>query len=137
MRLVPDQTPGEITELLETHLRGLCPATVQMDLRILGNARPVKIDYKSPAVQAAAKAYERGFGVPPVFLRGGGSLPIVRSMIDELSQPGKGDIPVVMIGFGLPDDQAHAPNEKFFLPNFYNGIKTVIHYLDLFSTIAG
>jgi acetylornithine deacetylase/succinyl-diaminopimelate desuccinylase-like protein len=137
MRLVPDQNPDEIAELLETHLQKRCPPTVNLELRILGKAEPVKIDYNSPAVQAAATAYQRGFGAPPVFLRGGGSLPIVRAMIDELSQPGKGDIPVVMIGFGLPDDRTHAPNEKFHLPNFYNGIETVIHYLDLFSTIAG
>jgi acetylornithine deacetylase/succinyl-diaminopimelate desuccinylase-like protein len=52
-----------------------------------------------------------------------------------LSQPGKGDIPVVMIGFGLPDDRTHAPNEKFHLPNFYNGIDTVIHYLELFTGV--
>jgi len=135
MRLVPDQAPDEIAESLETHLRKLCPPTVNMELRIIGKAEPVKIDYKSPAVRAVATAYERGFGAPPVYLRGGGSLPIVRAMIDELSQPGKGDIPVVMIGFGLPDDCTHAPNEKFHLPNFYNGIETVIHYLDLFKGI--
>ncbi|MBN1449752.1 MAG: dipeptidase [Anaerolineales bacterium] len=134
MRLVPDQTPDEIADLLETHLRKSCPPIVQMELRIIGKAEPVKIDYKSPAVQAAATAYERGFGASPVFLRGGGSLPIVRAMIDELSQPGQGDIPIVMIGFGLPDDRTHAPNEKFHLPNFYNGIETVIHYLDLFKS---
>jgi acetylornithine deacetylase/succinyl-diaminopimelate desuccinylase-like protein len=137
MRLVPNQSPEEIAVSLETYLQKLCPSTVKLDFRILGQAEPVKIDYKSPAVQAAATAYQRGFGAPPVFLRGGGSLPIVRAMIDELSQPGKGDIPVVMIGFGLPDDHTHAPNEKFHLPNFYNGIETVIHYLELFSTIAG
>lgn len=135
MRLVPDQAPDEIAELLETHLRKFCPPTAKLNLRIIGKAEPVKIDYKSPAIQAAASAYERGFGAPPVFLRGGGSLPIVRAMIDELSQPGKGDIPVVMIGFGLPDDRTHAPNEKFHLPNFYNGVETVIHYLDLFRDI--
>jgi acetylornithine deacetylase/succinyl-diaminopimelate desuccinylase-like protein len=68
-------------------------------------------------------------------LRGGGSLPIVRTMVEELSRPGTGAIPVVMIGFGLPDDRMHAPNEKFHLPNFYHGIETVFHYLDLFSQI--
>jgi acetylornithine deacetylase/succinyl-diaminopimelate desuccinylase-like protein len=135
MRLVPNQTPEEIANLFEAHLRKFCPPTAHLDLRIIGKAMPVKIDYKSPAVQAAAIAYKRGFGAPPVFLRGGGSLPIVHAMIDELSQPDKGDIPVVMIGFGLPDDRTHAPNEKIHLPNFYNGIETVIHYLDLFAGV--
>lgn len=133
MRLVPDQSPDEIAALLEAHLKKHCPPTVQMDLRIVGKADPVKIDYRVPAVQAAAIAYERGFGAAPVYLRGGGSLPIVRAMIDALSQPAKGDIPVVLIGFGLPDDHTHAPNEKLYLPNFYNGVETVIHYLDLFA----
>jgi len=136
MRLVPGQTPDEIAARFESYLRELCPPTVNLNIRVIGRAEPVKIDYKSPAVQAAATAYERGFGAQPVFLRGGGSLPIVRTMMDELSQPGKGDIPVVMIGFGLPDDRTHAPNEKFHLPNFYNGIETVINYLDLFKDVS-
>lgn len=90
----------------------------------------MKVDYKSPAVQAAALAYEKGFGFKPLYLRGGGSLP----MIDVLSKPGE-EIPVVMIGFGLPDDRTHSPNEKMYIPNFYHGIETVIHYLDLFSKV--
>lgn len=136
MRLVPRQKPEQIAQRLEAYLRQSCPPTVKLSLRVLGQAEPVRIDYKSPAVQAAAAAYERGFGCKPVFLCGGGSLPIVRTMIDELSRPGKGDIPVVMIGFGLPDDRTHAPNEKFHLPNFYHGIETVIHYLELFQNIS-
>ena len=136
MRLVPNQSPDEIAILLEAHLRKVCPPTVSLDFRILGKAEPVKIDYKASAVQAAATAYERGFGAPPVFLRGGGSLPIMHALIEELSRPGKSKIPVVMIGFGLPDDRTHAPNEKFHLPNFYNGIETIIHYLELFKKIS-
>jgi acetylornithine deacetylase/succinyl-diaminopimelate desuccinylase-like protein len=134
MRLVPDQTADEIAALLEEHLHCLCPPTVTLEMRVLGRAQPVKIDYGAPAIQAAATAYERGFGYKPVYLRGGGSLPIVHDMIEVLSKPDR-TIPVVMIGFGLPDDQTHAPNEKFHLPNFYHGIETVIHYLDLFSRV--
>lgn len=129
MRLVPDQDPQAIAALLEAYLRQAAPPTVTWALRILGAARPVRIDYHAPAVQAAALAYELGFGCRPVYMRGGGSLPIVRDMIDSLSSPDK-EIPIVMIGFGLPDDHTHAPNEKFHLPNFYRGIETVIHYLD-------
>lgn len=135
MRLVPEQDPDEIADLLENHLRSLCPPTVTLDVRVIGKAQPVKIDYKAPAVQAAAEAYEKGFGHKPVYLRGGGSLPIVQQMIETLSKPDH-QIPVVMIGFGLPDDRTHAPNEKFSIPNFYHGIETVIHYLDLFSRIS-
>jgi len=134
MRLVPNQSPEEIAALFEEYLRSLCPPTVALDVRLLGKAHPVKIDYTSSAVRAAAEAYEKGFGCRPVYLRGGGSLPIVHDMIGNLSKPGS-RIPVVMIGFGLPDDRTHAPNEKFFIPNFYHGIETVIHYLDLFASL--
>jgi acetylornithine deacetylase/succinyl-diaminopimelate desuccinylase-like protein len=131
MRLVPDQDPQEIIRLAEAYLRSLLPPTVTLEVRVVGTALPVVMDYDTPAIQAAAQAYGRGFGAPPVYLRGGGSLPIVHDIIEVLSQPGRGDIPIVMIGFGLPDDNTHAPNEKLHLPNFYKGIETVIHYLDI------
>jgi acetylornithine deacetylase/succinyl-diaminopimelate desuccinylase-like protein len=135
-RLVPNQDPDEVADLLKAYLEKISPPTVKVELHITGKGRPVKVDYNSKPVQLAAQAYKNGFGYDSIFLRGGGSLPIVREMIDMLSQPGKGDIPVVMIGFGLPDDRTHAPNEKFHLPNFYNGIDTVIHYLELFKNIS-
>lgn len=127
MRLVPRQMPEEIFESLKSYLQSLCPPTVKLNVNKIGQAVPVKVDYKHPAIQAAAAAYERGFGHKPVYLRGGGSLPIVHDMIEMLH------VPVVMIGFGLPDDRTHAPNEKIHLPNFYHGIETVIHYLNLFA----
>jgi len=133
MRLVPDQEPHEIAQRLEAYLQRLAPPTVTCELRVLGTARPAQTDFRAPAAQAAALAYERGFGHKPVYLCGGGSLPIVRDMIDSLSPP-SGAIPIVMIGFGLPDDRTHAPNEKLHLPNFYQGIETVIHYLDILAS---
>ena len=129
MRLVPNQTPEEIFESLKSYLGSLCPPTVKLSVRNIGQAVPVKVDYKHPAIQAAATAYEKGFGHKPVYLRGGGSLPIVHDFVTQISNLRS----VVMIGFGLPDDRTHSPNEKFHLPNFYRGIETVIHYLDLFS----
>jgi len=129
LRLVPHQHPGPVFEALTSYLKSLCPPTVKLDVRNIGQAVPVKVDYKHPAIQAAAIAYEKGFGHKPVYLRGGGSLPIVHDMIRILNAP------VVMIGFGLPDDRTHSPNEKFHLPNFYYGIETVIHFFDLFSKI--
>lgn len=140
MRLVPDQQPDEIARLCEAYLKELAPKTVKLDIRTIGTAMPVVIDFNAPAVRAAEQAYQRSFGYNPVYFRSGGSLPIVHDMIFLLSTPAQGEIPVVMIGFGLPDDNAHAPNEKLHLPNFYKGIETVIHYLDLLSksgTIAG
>ena len=135
MRLVPDQSPDEVLALLETYLKSICPQTVRLDIRMLGKAYPVKINFSTPAVQAGAEAFRRGFGAEPVYLRGGGTLPIVHEMIQVLSQPGEQEIPVVMMGFGLPDDNTHAPNEKLYLPNFYQGIETIIHYLYLFAEI--
>lgn len=135
-RLVPRQHPDEVVELLKAYLEEIAPQTVKVNLHVTGKGRPVKVDYTSKPVQLAVQAYKNGFGYDPVFLRGGGSLPIVREMIDVLSKPGESEIPVVMIGFGLPDDRTHAPNEKFHLPNFYHGIETVIHYLELFKDIS-
>ena len=135
-RLVPDQSPEEIVNLVEEFLRNLTPPTVTLDLRLLGTAQPVLIDFHTPAIRLSARAYELGVGYSPVYLRGGGSLPIVSDMIDILSKSPDQPIPIVMIGFGLPDDNSHAPNEKLHLPNFYNGIKTVIHYLDLFKNVG-
>jgi acetylornithine deacetylase/succinyl-diaminopimelate desuccinylase-like protein len=135
MRLVPDQSPDKIALLLNTHIKNMLPPSVDFEFRILGKARPVKVDLKAPAVQAAAQAYRLGFNAEPVYLRGGGSIPIVREMIDSLTPAGQADVPVVMIGFGLPDDRTHSPNEKFHLPNFYRGIDTVIYYLSLFAQL--
>ena len=127
MRLVPDQDPEEIAELFAKHVRSLAPRTVEVEVRTLGTARPAFEDPQAPAVQAAARAYERGFGAPPVYVRGGGSLPIVAEFQDTLGAT------VVLMGLGLPDDQAHAPNEKFHLPNFYRGIESLIHYYALLA----
>ncbi|MBI3162595.1 MAG: M20/M25/M40 family metallo-hydrolase, partial [Chloroflexi bacterium] len=106
----------------------------KLSARLIGKAQPVKVDYKHPVIQTAAIAYEKGFGHKPVYLRGGGSLPIVHDLVTQISNLPH-EIPIVMIGFGLPDDRTHSPNEKFFIPNFHRGIETVIHYLDLFSNI--
>jgi acetylornithine deacetylase/succinyl-diaminopimelate desuccinylase-like protein len=76
-----------------------------------------------PAMRAASLAYRRGFGVAPVFLRSGGTIPIVNTFQAMLG------IPTVLMGFALPDDRMHAPNEKFHLPNFYRGIATAIWFL--------
>ena len=125
MRLVPDQDPAEIAALFERHVKSLAPATVKVTVRTLGLARWSLVDLNDPAVQAAAQAYEATFEAAPLFMRGGGTLPIVAEFQDILGAP------VVMMGFGLPDDNAHAPNEKLSLHLFYRGIETVIHYLAL------
>ena len=127
MRLVPDQDPEEIAGLFESYLRTIAPPTVELQVRKLGTARPVIVDLHGPAIQAAAEAYRLGMGFSPAFQRGGGTVPIVRDFQDLLG------VPIVMIGFGLQDDNNHAPNEKLNLDCYYRGIETLIHYYDLFA----
>ena len=111
MRLVPNQDPAEIAALFERYVKSLAPTTVKVTVRTLGLARWSLVDLHDPAIQAAARAYEAGFGTAPVYMRAGGTLPIVADFQDTLHAP------VVMMGFGLPDDNAHAPNEKLSVPS--------------------
>jgi acetylornithine deacetylase/succinyl-diaminopimelate desuccinylase-like protein len=93
-------------------------------------ANPAVIDRHHPALAAAALAYRKAFGKTPVFLRSGGSIPVVSTFQRVLS------IPTVLMGFALPDDHIHAPNEKFHVPNFYKGIETCIWFVWLVSRQA-
>ena len=94
-------------------------------------ARPVLIDRADPAVVAAARAYHQAFGAPPVFLRNGGTIPVVGLIQDAMR------IPVVLMGFGLPSDAIHGPNERFPLLSFHNGIATSIRFLAEMGMTAG
>lgn len=122
MRLVPDQEPQEIASLLENRLRRLTPPTVRLDYRVLEKVPPVVVDFTAPIFNAAGQAFEQGFGATPIFARSGGTLPIVGVLNDVLG------IPVVATGFGLPDDNWHAPNEKLALSHFYRAVETMIHF---------
>ena len=127
MRLVPDQEPVEIARLFEKHLRSIAPPTVNLAFQVQGSSRPAVVDHRELAIQVMARAFQQSFGHEPVYMRGGGSEPIAREFQDVLG------VPVVLIGFGLPDDNTHAPNEKIHLPNFYRGIETLIHYFRLIA----
>jgi len=122
-RLVPDQTAEEIERLFRTHVARITPSTVRATVRALVAANPALVDRSHPVIRAAVLAYHRSFGAEPVFLRSGGTIPVVNMLQEAL------DVPVVLMGFALPDDRMHAPNEKFHLPNFFNGIKTSIWFL--------
>jgi acetylornithine deacetylase/succinyl-diaminopimelate desuccinylase-like protein len=124
-RLVPDQHPEKIAGLFREHIERICPAAVQCSVRMDAPTTPVVIDREHPSVRTAARAYEEAFGAAPVFLRSGGSIPVASAFQQALG------IPVVLMGFGLPDDRIHGPNEKFHLPNFYRGIETSIWYMAL------
>ena len=128
MRLAPDQDPKKIARLFAEHIHRISPETMEVSVRTLGGeSESAVVDVSAPAIEAAAEAYERGFGNRPIYMREGGTLPVV-SMFGKILKA-----PVVMMGFGLPDDNLHAPNEKFHLPNFYRGIETTIHYYEIFS----
>jgi acetylornithine deacetylase/succinyl-diaminopimelate desuccinylase-like protein len=122
-RLVPDQDPAEIERLFRSHIARVTPPTVRTTVRSFLAARPALIDRRHPVMRAAARAYEHGFGASPVFLRSGGTIPIVNHFQELLGAP------TALMGFALPDDRIHAPNEKFHLPNFYRGIATCIRFL--------
>jgi acetylornithine deacetylase/succinyl-diaminopimelate desuccinylase-like protein len=116
MRLVPDQDPDRIAKLFEDYARKIAPKTVDLRLTRLHGGRPWITEYDNPFVQAAGRAIERGFGQAPVFSREGGSIPVVATFQEELG------VPAVLFGVGLPDENAHAPNERLDLGNFHNGI---------------
>jgi acetylornithine deacetylase/succinyl-diaminopimelate desuccinylase-like protein len=122
-RLVPDQDPERVGKLLREHIARITPPGIMTSLKTFSPVQPALVDRKHPAVRAAAFAYRQGFGTSPVFLRSGGSIPVVNAFKESLG------IPTALMGFGLPDDRIHAPNEKFHLPNFYRGIETSIWYM--------
>jgi acetylornithine deacetylase/succinyl-diaminopimelate desuccinylase-like protein len=123
LRLVPDQDPHEVERLLRRHLTRIVPPTVRLTLRILSAAGPVLMDRDHPMTRAARFAYRKAFGRPPVFLRSGGTIPLVGMLQDRFA------IPTVLMGFALPDDRMHAPNEKFHLPTFGRAIETILWFL--------
>jgi acetylornithine deacetylase/succinyl-diaminopimelate desuccinylase-like protein len=116
MRLVPDQDPDKIAKAFEDYVRKVAPKSVEVTVTRLHGAKPWLTEYNSPYVQAAGRAIEKGFGRPPVFCREGGSIPVVSTFQAELN------LPSVLFGVGLPDENAHAPNEKLDLDNFHNGV---------------
>jgi acetylornithine deacetylase/succinyl-diaminopimelate desuccinylase-like protein len=116
MRLVPNQHPDRIAELFEAHVRDIAPGTVELKITRMHGGKPWMTAYDNPFVQAAGRAIEKGFGRAPVFTREGGSIPVVSTFQEELG------LPSVLFGVGLPDENAHAPNEKLDVANFHGGI---------------
>jgi acetylornithine deacetylase/succinyl-diaminopimelate desuccinylase-like protein len=123
MRLVPDQRPEKVKAQLLEYLKRRAPGWLRWDVIDLAGSPAGLVRRDTSAMQAAVRALEGAFGVKPVFAREGGSVPVV-SMIQEIL--GRESI---MMGFSLPDDNLHAPNEKFHLPNFERGIESYIRFL--------
>jgi acetylornithine deacetylase/succinyl-diaminopimelate desuccinylase-like protein len=131
MRLVPDQQPDKIAELFEAYLKKIAPKTVEVTLTRMHGGRPWMADFDNPFVQAAGRAIERGFGKSPVYNREGGSIPVVSTFQQALG------VPSVLFGIGLPDENAHAPNEKLDLGNFHNGVIASAFLYDEIGRLAG
>ena len=116
MRLVPDQDPKKIGELFVAYLQKVVPKTVELKVTRMHGGKPWMTEFDNKYVRAAGRAIQQGFGQPPVFNREGGSIPVVSTFQEELG------LPSVLFGVGLPDENAHAPDERLDLGNFHNGI---------------
>jgi len=125
MRLVPNQDPHRIEHLIETFVRENCPDTVYLEFEVGGHsAEAVLVDSSSDGMKAARRAIKKGFGIEPVLIREGGSIPIVSTFKKILGCDS------LLLGWGLPDDNVHSPNEKFSIRDFYRGIRTSAILLD-------
>jgi acetylornithine deacetylase/succinyl-diaminopimelate desuccinylase-like protein len=130
-RLVPDQDPAAVRQAVQAHIERHVPRGVRVVIHADGDVRAVETSRDHPAVAAAARAMERGFGRPPVFIGTGGTIGPVSSF-DRILH-----LPQVLIGVGLPDDAIHAPNEKFDLAQFFGGIETMTHlYTELAQALV-
>jgi acetylornithine deacetylase/succinyl-diaminopimelate desuccinylase-like protein len=124
MRLVPAMTPSKTFAQYKSYVEKIAPAGVDVEVRLIHSGDPCLIPVDNPYVQAATRALYEVWGKDTVFIRSGGSIPIVGDFDRHLG------LPSVMMGFGLPDDNLHAPNEKFNLKNFELGIVSLIRFLE-------
>jgi acetylornithine deacetylase/succinyl-diaminopimelate desuccinylase-like protein len=122
MRLVPNQDPDTIMDAFEAHIRSIAPAGIELAFTRMQGARAWLAPRDHPVLLAAGRALERGFAAAPVYIREGGSIPLV-SLLDDLL-----GVPSVLMGLGLPDENAHAPNENLSLENFYNGVASAVYF---------
>jgi acetylornithine deacetylase/succinyl-diaminopimelate desuccinylase-like protein len=122
-RLVANQDPMKIFELIKARIHALTPPTVRVEVNYIASGLPASVDINDPAMTAAVNAYKNGWGHTPVFKREGGSLPIVADLNNHVHMP------VLLVGFGLDTDGIHGPNERFSLDMFHKGIVTSIHFL--------
>lgn len=126
-RLVADQRPEEAAEQVRLAVEKACPRGIKAEFKLIHGAPPSLVNTENRFIQTAASAMEQVFGNKTVYIRSGGSIPIVGLFDKHLG------IPSVMMGFGLPDDNIHAPNEKLHLPNFFRGIEAVARYLEMLA----
>ena len=124
MRLVPGMTPAKAFALYKSYVEEIAPKEVDVDVRLIHSGDPCLIPVNNKYIQAATRALHEVWGKDTVFIRSGGSIPIVGDFDRHLG------LPSVMMGFGLPDDNLHAPNEKFNIKNFELGIVSLIRFME-------
>lgn len=129
MRLVPDQVPEKIEKLFTDFVKKISPKSVTVEIKSLHGGKGAITPIDSPAMDAAVEAMTKGFGKVPLFTREGGSIPVVSTFQSILNAP------AILLGFGLPDENIHSPDEHFNLNNFYRGILSISHYYNELSKI--
>src|SRR6201996_9149300 len=123
LRLVPGMTPADTFRKLQDYVATICPKGVELEARLIHSGDAIVVSTDNRFGKAATEAMHTVFGKETVFVRGGGSIPIVGDFIRELK------VPTILMGFGLPDDNLHAPNEKFHLANFHRGTESIVRFL--------
>jgi acetylornithine deacetylase/succinyl-diaminopimelate desuccinylase-like protein len=129
-RLVPNQDPEKILKSFNDFLQFNAPPGIRIQLRVLNAAPAVMVDPDHPAIRIAAQAFSDVLGKPTVLTRNGGSIPVVGDFATHLG------VPTILMGFGLPDDGLHSPNEKYRLGNYYTGIMTIAHFFEQYGAAA-
>jgi len=127
IRLVPRQDPDQVVAAFRQWVRDNTPKGIQTEVRLLSASPGLVVNPEHPAIQVAARAFGEVFGKPTVFIRSGGSIPIVGDFANHLG------IPTILMGFGLPDDGLHSPNEKYKIDNYYLGIMTIAHFFEQYA----
>ena len=128
MRLVPNQDPDDILKKYTKFVKKLTPKGIEINIKLHSKGPACVVDTSNRFIKPATEALRDVFKKDTVFIRSGGSIPVVTDFQDVLK------IPSVMMGFGLPDDNLHAPNEKFHIPNFYRGIESIIRFFEKLGT---
>lgn len=127
LRLVPNQDPAKIVEAVKEFVARQTPAGIETEVRVLSEGPGLLVNPDHPAIRVAAAAFSEMLGRPTVLTRSGGSIPIVGDFSEHLG------IPTVLMGFGLPDDGLHSPNEKYRLSNYFTGIQTIANFLEQYG----
>ena len=127
MRMVPNQDPGKIIAAFKKFVADNTPAGIQTEVRVLSSGPAIMVNPDHPAIHVAAQAFRDILGKETVFIRSGGSIPIVGDFAKHLG------IPTILMGFGLPDDGLHSPNEKYKVANYYAGIMTIAHFFEQYG----